>query len=92
MSRWGREPRVLWRRSGPRVVLLAPGAADLVVLDGVGSLIWQLLGQPIEYEELRDDLASHFASDARRLEDELSAFLRDLEARGALVLEAAEGP
>jgi hypothetical protein len=79
-----RDPRVLWRRSADRVVLLAPEAADPMVLDGVGAVVWELLGEPASADELIDLLAEHFERDDREVTQALEPFLAELSATGAL--------
>ena len=77
---WRRDPRVLWRRTGHRVVLVAPGREDQIMLDGTGSVTWQLLEEPTAQQELSVLLAEAFDVDLATVDAEVGPFLQELEA------------
>lgn len=87
MTRWARDPRVLWRRSGSRVVLAPPGQEDTLLLEHTGALIWLLLDAPVEQEELVGILTESFDADAATIDAEVAAFLAEL--RGIEAVTAA---
>ena len=81
MNRWQREPSVLWRRSGSRVVALPCDADECVLLDGVGTLIWDQLEEPATAEELVQDLAATFPEEpVTTIRTEIGQFLGQLHA------------
>lgn len=86
MSNWHRDERVLWRRSFERIVLLAPGRDEPLVLDGIGRLVWELLDEPRRAPVLHAALAELFERDVDDVDRELTPFLEELRAAGALVL------
>jgi hypothetical protein len=86
---WRRDPRLLWRRSGPRVVFLAPGTDDLRMLDGVGALVWELLEVPMEHAELLQVLGERFELPQEELDTQLTPFLTLLRDQGALIEDGA---
>lgn len=56
-----RSPRALWR-SGPfGVVVLGPGAATPVVLEGTGVVLWDELTEPHSVRELAATLGARYA-------------------------------
>jgi hypothetical protein len=63
VTSWRRDPRVLWRRSGDRVVLLPPGSEELVVLEGSAALVWHELERPTDERRLIARLAGRFDED-----------------------------
>jgi hypothetical protein len=85
MIRWRRDPRVLWRRSGPRVLFLAPSSGELGVLEGVGAVVWELLETPMYQADLLQTLADAFGLPLSDVEDQLRPFLVDLHGQGALI-------
>jgi hypothetical protein len=52
MGRWVRADDVLWRRTPDRIVLLARGMRAPVSLDGSGPLVWELLADPTDPDEV----------------------------------------
>jgi hypothetical protein len=90
VTQWRRDPRLLWRRSGPRVVFLAPDVDALGMLDGVGALIWELLEVPMEHAELLQVLGERFELPQEQLDTQLRPFLTELRDQGALVQDDAE--
>ena len=85
MSRWQRHPEVLWRRSGARRVLNCPSSEEVVVVDGSGSLVWDLLTEPVAEGELTTMLSEHFDVDEDLVRDEVVGFLDGLHGVGAVV-------
>lgn len=83
-SAWQRHPRALWRRSFDRVLILPDGRDDLLLLEGVGAAIWQLLERPATTEDLVEPLAAHYGQDPDVVGHELGAFLAELAATGAV--------
>lgn len=88
MSSLRRDPTVLWRRSGRRVVLLPTGCAEPIVLDGIGRLVWELLDEPTAREDLVDVLGEHFDEPRDQVEVDLEPFLEELTGSGALTVGA----
>ena len=80
---WRRDERTIWRRSGSRMVLLAPEHEQVIVLEDVSALIWELLGEPIEQGELVTLLAGHFEVDPVEVRGQVEAFLDQLDGFGA---------
>jgi hypothetical protein len=81
---WARGPRTLWRRTGTRVVLLNCQHEDPMVLDDVGAVIWELLGEPIAEVALVDRLTTVFEADRSAVVEHLEPFLSELAAAGAV--------
>jgi len=86
-SRWSRNPEVLWRRCGEKIVMLVPGSADPIVLEGSGERAWELLADPIDSEDLAVGLAELYDTDVRTVEQDLESFLGELETVGAAARE-----
>jgi hypothetical protein len=81
---WERDPRALWRRSGTSVVLAAPDADEIVVLDGTGAVTWRLVADPMGEDELVGVLSDCFGVDAETVRRQVVPFLEKLRAAGAV--------
>jgi hypothetical protein len=84
MATWQQDRRVLSRRSGDRVVLLAPGQDAPLLLEGSGAVVWELLADPIDEEELGALVADSFGMPTGAVEADLRPFLCDLHLAGAV--------
>jgi hypothetical protein len=63
-------------------VVLDPAAGTYVRLNPAGRFIWERLDGGRSIEELARALAGEFGIDASRAHEDVSAFARDLAARG----------
>lgn len=81
---WSRDPRALWRRSGQRVIVLCGYDRQPFVLAGTGLVLWALLEDPIEQEELVAELALAYGTDAAIVEAQVLPFLEELVAAEAV--------
>lgn len=77
-SRWQRHPRALWRRSSDRIVVLAPDQTEPLLLEGTGTVIWELLEQPTGEQDLVDLLVEATTADRDVIAPEVAAFLTQL--------------
>jgi hypothetical protein len=82
---------VLWRRSLDSVVLLPPGAADVITLVGSGPAVWQLLADWRSADELAEVLAAAYGAPPDVVARDLGPVLRALDAAGALEFVADSG-
>jgi hypothetical protein len=78
--RWERHPRALWRRSSDRVIVLPPDQSDLLLVEGTGAVIWELLEHPTGEHELVDLLSRATGTDQSVIAPEVAAFLEQLAA------------
>ena len=82
---WVRSPRVLWRPVADGVLLLAPDAADPMLVTGSGAAMWELLECPLDGEELASRLAQRFDTTADQIKAESAPFLAKLAVAGVLM-------
>jgi hypothetical protein len=66
------------------VVLLNGQHDDPMVLDDVGAVIWELLGEPIAEVALVDRLTTVFEADRSAVVEHLEPFLSELVAAGTV--------
>lgn len=85
MTTWVRSPQVLWRRVAEGVLLLAPDAAAPMIVTGSGAAIWDLLGSPMDADDVAGRLAELFDTTAERTGEETAPFLAQLAAASVLV-------
>jgi FixJ family two-component response regulator len=65
------------------VLLTGPHDAPMV-LDEVGAVIWDLLGEPSAEDELVDRLTAAFGTDRSEVVEHLEPFLSELAVGGAV--------
>ncbi len=56
--RYARNPAVLWRSTSRGPVLLAPGPADPERLEGLASVVWEVLDEPCDTDALGRSVAA----------------------------------
>jgi hypothetical protein len=71
------------------VVMLSERAGAYFGLDGIGSEIWRLIGEPRRVSELCGTLAQRYDVDAETLTRDVTAFLDALLARNLVRLVEA---
>jgi hypothetical protein len=84
MPTWQQDARVLARRSGDRVVVLAPAGVDPVVLEGPAAIVWGLLAEPVEEQALFELVAESFGVPVATVTTDVAPFLRELLEAGAV--------
>jgi hypothetical protein len=85
MTSWCRDPRVLFRRSGRRFVLVRPGRDEVVILEGSAAAAWELMAEPIGHGELVSILAEVFGVDEANVRQDTNDFLAQMHETGAAV-------
>jgi hypothetical protein len=78
---------VLWRRTADRVLLLPATEGELVSLTGTGVVLWDLLAEPTDADELCRTLASVYGADPRIVATDIAPVLEDLTARRLILSE-----
>ncbi|MGH9177317.1 MAG: PqqD family protein [Acidimicrobiales bacterium] len=77
-----RDHTLLWRRvGGRRLVVLSP-SGELRELEGSGPVLWELLAEPVAYQELVAVLGELFGEAAARIDADVAPVLAELEASG----------
>jgi hypothetical protein len=92
VTTWRRDPRVLWRRSGDRVLVLAAETEEFVVLEGTAALVWRELDRPIAEQHLIDAISGRFAEDPTTIGADVRPFLDRLQDQGLLVSTPTRPP
>ena len=70
-------------------VVLSMQSAMYFGLDGVASRIWELVREPIQVSEVRDAIVREYDVDAKRCENDILGFLRELALKG--LIEVKDG-
>jgi hypothetical protein len=91
-ARWGRDPRVLWRRITGGVVVLGPAMDTPAAVEGVlAADVWIALEQPQTAPELARHLCGQLAEelgeeiDTDAVAAQVTATLTELDRLGVLV-------
>lgn len=77
-------PDVRYQPVGDEGVVVRQEAAEVLILNEVGTRILALLDQGLAPTEMIDRLAEEFDADQERLAADLDAFLADLSAAGLI--------
>lgn len=78
-----RSPDVIHEVIDERAMLVSPDGSELISLNAVGTLVWDLLGTAAEAEELAGRLHTRFEGVPRdELERDIRTFLESLREQG----------
>lgn len=73
-----------WREVGGRIVVLLPGDGGEIVVNRTGAVLWRLLAEGAEPDQLRDRLVEAFGIDRDAAERDVALFLTELRRRHLL--------
>jgi hypothetical protein len=78
-------PGLIWRILQEETVVVLPVSGHYCVLNGSGTMIWQLLVENCSLAEIEARLMEHFALGPEQTREDIGRFLTDLQQRGLLV-------
>ncbi len=92
MKRIVKNPDFIVRQIGEETLLIpiARARADLnavLVLEGIGGVIWELLEQKPTEQQLLEILQEQYEADAQTIAKDTSHFLQELHALGAIFFQ-----
>lgn len=79
-----RDPRVLWRRGDGQIFVLGPDAEVPRVLTGLLAAVWEVLENPLEVDELAEDLSAALEVPILQAEETVTRMLEELSELGAV--------
>jgi Coenzyme PQQ synthesis protein D (PqqD) len=89
-SRFRRSDHVVYEVTGDRAVLLDADGRELITLNPVGTVVWQLLDEPLNAGEVATALHATFPDvPMAKLEVDANRFLAELAASELVVDDAA---
>jgi len=83
---------VVKEENGEWVVLFNPDTADAVGINAVGVLMWELMDGRHSLEDILQAVKGRFADVPASVEEDVSAFVDDLAARGFVGYELEQAP
>jgi len=83
-------PEVLWRAVDGEIVVLDPKHGYYYGIDGVGARIWELLQKRTTPQRILKSLIQEYEVDEKRLREDMSKFISQLEKSGLLKYETCE--
>ena len=87
--RFRRSDQVVFEVTGDRAVLLDPTGKELITLNPVGTVVWQLLDEPRDAGEVAAALGAAFPDvPLAKLEEDADRFLAELAASDLVVGDA----
>jgi hypothetical protein len=72
---------------GGEAVMLNMQSGVYYGTDDIGALVWNLLDEPRSVEAIRDTILEQYSVDADRCEQDLLAFLKEMEAAGLVEIQ-----
>lgn len=81
-------PDLIWRLLDSNAVVVSPRVGEVRVLNGMGTVIWQLLVDQNTPAEIVDHLVENFAVTREEAGSDLQTFFADLTERGVLIWES----
>jgi hypothetical protein len=82
--RWVRDESVLSRRVPGGILLLAPDAAEPVLVTGSGVALWEILDEPMTVDEAVGIAATWFAAAPKAITPDVERTVHALASRGLL--------
>lgn len=78
-------PGLIWRLLDDNVVIVSPGVGKVRVLNGMATVIWQLMAEGKSCDEIREHLTVYYEVAAEQAQEDLQLFLTDLKDRELIV-------
>ena len=77
-------PDLIWRVLSDETVVVSPADGEYCVLNGMGTIIWQLLIDQYSLSGIEAYLVENYAVSNEQAKEDISRFLFDLQQRGLL--------
>ena len=84
-------PDIRFRIIEDEAVVVRQKAGDVVVLNGVGARVLQLIGDGLSTEEVGDRVAREYDAQEAAIRDDVKAFFGELEALKIIEDDPADG-
>lgn len=78
-------PNLTWRVLNDETVVVSPNDGKYCVLNGLGTVIWQLLSEQYSLEGIEKYLVTNYEVSAEQAGEDIGRFLVDLSQKGLLV-------
>ena len=78
-------PNLIWRVLNEETVVVSPVDGKYCVLNGSGTVIWQLLVENCSLAGIEEHLAEYYEISREQARKDITLFLSDLQRRGLLV-------
>lgn len=81
-------PDLIWRVLDEETVVVSPSDGEYCVLNGIGTVIWQLLSEQQSLADIEQYLVNNYQVSEEQAREDTGRFLTDLEQRGLLMRDA----
>ena len=78
-------PNLIWRVLDNETVVVSPRDGNYCVLNGMGTIIWQLLSEQNLLGDIELYLVNNYDVSVEQAREDIGCFLTDLDQRGLLV-------
>jgi hypothetical protein len=82
------DPDLIWRVLSDETIVLSPRDGAYCVLNGLGSVIWQLLSEQHSLADIEQVLVRNYEVSEEQAREDVGDFLTDLSQRGLLLQDA----
>lgn len=75
---------LIWRLLDNNAIVVSPHVGEVRVLNGMGTVIWQLLVEKKSQDQIEDFLVANYDVTHEDAQKDIQEFIRDLTDRGIL--------
>lgn len=75
-------PGVIWRTLDDETVLILPNSGQYVIINEVGTYIWELIGRDMSVKEIERHVVDNYDITPEQATTDLHSFLNDLHQKG----------
>ncbi|MCA9950896.1 MAG: PqqD family protein [Anaerolineales bacterium] len=92
MTETTRQPQIandlIWRLLDNNAVVVSPHVGEVRVLNGIGTVIWQLLVEKKSPAQIEDFLVANYDVSHADAQKDIQDFIKDLADRGILIWDS----
>lgn len=82
-------PGLIWRTLDNETVLIQPNSGRYVIINDVGTFIWELVNKTLPVKEIEREVVHHFAVAPEQAAADIDAFFDSLRQKGLILPENA---
>lgn len=79
---------LIWRLLDDNAVVVSPHVGEVRVLNGIGTVIWQLLVEKQSPMQIEDYLVANYEVSHEKAQKDIQLFFSDLTDRGILIWDS----
>lgn len=80
-------PGLIWRTLDNETVLIQPNTGRYVIINEVGTFIWELVNKALPVKEIEREVVHHFAVAPEQAVADIDSFFANLHQKGLILSE-----